>query len=339
MIRYGPGVTSPSTGHRVVVLANPGAGGRRHRRLLPVVLERLAIAGTSPQVLPATSAAEAEHACRQAVAEGATALVAVGGDGTVHAALQAVAGTDVPLAIVPTGTGNDLAAALGVPADPVAAAEAVVAGLVAGTTRQVDLARITPADGDDPAGEGADRPARWYGAVLAAGFDAVVNERANRMRWPRGDRRYDLAIFLELVRLPARRYRIGVDGTWLETDAVLVAVGNTSSYGGGIRICPHANPTDGLLDVVVGAAMPRRTLVRLRPAAYRGTHVDHPLVSSYRARTVTLAADGIVGYADGERCLPLPITVTCHPGALRLLTRPVTDRERAPVAGAGTADG
>lgn len=306
-------MTNPSLADQVVVLSNPTAGGRRHRRLLPTILDRLAANGAQPRLLAASDGAAAERECRQALADGATAVVAVGGDGTVHAALQAVAGTGVPLAIVPTGTGNDLAAALGVPAEPLAAAAAAASGLRSGATRAVDLARVTPA------GQADDAQTRWYGAVLAAGFDAIVNERANRMRWPRGDRRYDLAIFLELARLPVRRYRIGLDGTWLDIDAILVAVGNTASYGGGIRICPAADPTDGLLDVVVGAAMPRRTLVRLRPAAYRGTHVDHPRVSSYRARSVTLEADGIVGYADGERCLPLPVTVTCQPGALRLV--------------------
>ena len=155
--------------------------------------------------------------------------------------------------------------------------------------------------------------------MLAAGFDAIVNERANRMRWPRGPRRYDLAIVVELARLRPRRYRLVLDGVAQEVDAVLIAVGNTASYGGGMRICPAADPHDGLLDVVVGGRFDRRTLMRVKPQIYQGTHVTHPLARVYRARTVELAADGITTYADGERAFELPVTVSAAPGALQLL--------------------
>jgi diacylglycerol kinase (ATP) len=295
----------------VAVLTNPAAGGRRHRRLVPEIIQRLGSSGRELTLVTAHSGAEAEQACRTALDGGATALVAVGGDGTLHAAIQAVAGTEVPFAVVPAGTGNDFATALGVPDDPVAAADRVATGLKAGTTRQLDLARVTGADGEQ----------RWFAAVFGAGFDALVNERANRMRWPRGDRRYDLAILLELLTLRPRHYRIRLDdGEPMRLDAVLVAVGNSPSYGGGIRICPTADPADGLLDVVIGHRMGRATLATLWPRAYRGTHLTHPRVDSHRVRRVEIEAADVVGYADGERCLPLPVTITCEPAALRVVT-------------------
>ncbi|PWU51176.1 diacylglycerol kinase [Micromonospora sp. S4605] len=293
----------------VAVLANPTAGRGRHRGLLPGLLDRLAATGRPVRLLEAHSAEQAEAACHAAVADGVAALVAVGGDGTVHRALQAVAGTAVPFGPVPAGTGNDFAVDTGFPADPLAAVEVIVDALRAGRTRPVDLARLTGADGTR----------RWYGAVLAAGFDAIVNERANRMRWPRGPRRYDLAILVELARLRPRRYKLRLDGEPQEVDAVLVAVGNAPSYGGGMRICPDADLTDGLLDVVVGGRFDRLTLMRVKPSIYQGTHVRHPLVRSYRVREVELAAEGITTYADGERVLDLPVTVTAVPAALRLL--------------------
>ncbi|MBM0240331.1 sphingosine kinase, partial [Micromonospora sp. ATA32] len=222
---------------------------------------------------------------------------------------QAVAGTGVPFGPVPAGTGNDFAADTGYPADPLAAVEVITEAVRSGRSRPVDLARMTGPDGAQ----------RWYGAVLAAGFDAIVNERANRMRWPRGPRRYDLAILVELARLRPRRYTLRLDGEPHELDAVLVAVGNCASYGGGMRICPDADPTDGLLDVMVGGRFDRRTLIRVKPRIYQGTHVRHPLVRSYRARTVELTAEGITTYADGERALDLPVTITAVPGAVRLL--------------------
>lgn len=304
-----PADRAPLPGGPVAVLANPTAGRGRHRALLPRLLDGLAAAGRPVRVLSAVSPGEAEAACRAAVADGIGALVAIGGDGTVHRAMQAVAGTAVPFGPVPAGTGNDFALDTGFPADPVAAVQVIASALRAGRTHVVDLARMTGADGAE----------RWFGAVLAAGFDAIVNERANRMRWPRGPRRYDLAILVELARLRPRRYTLRLDGVPHDLDAVLVAVGNCPTYGGGMRICPAADPTDGLLDVVVAGRVNRRTLVRVKPRIYQGTHVSHPLVTSYRARTVELAADGIVTYADGERSLELPVTISAVPGAVRLL--------------------
>ena len=293
----------------IAVLRNPAAGRGRHGGAVNRALAALAGPDRTVTVLDATTVDEAVTACRKAVADGAGALVAVGGDGTVHLGLQAVAGTGVPYGVIPAGTGNDFAVESGLPTDPVAAATRIVEALAAGRTRSVDLAHLAGPDGYE----------RWFCAVLGAGFDAIVNERANAMSWPKGRRRYDVAIFAELLRLRPRRYRLTLDGETLEQDAVLVAVGNTGTYGGGMRMCPAADPTDGLLDVVVAGPISRTTLLRLQPKVYKGTHVQHSAVTSFRARTVSIEADGITAYADGERTCPLPITVTSHPGALRLL--------------------
>jgi diacylglycerol kinase (ATP) len=293
----------------VAVLVNPTAGRGRHRELVQAVLSALHTSGRDVRALRAHTVAEAAAACHSAVADGAGALVAVGGDGTVHVAVQAVAGTAVPFGVVPAGTGNDFAAEVGVPAQPLAAARAVAEALRTGRTRSVDLARMSGPGGYQ----------RWFAAVLGAGFDAIVNERANAMRWPKGRRRYDLAIFAELLRLRPRRYRIVLDGEPMDVDAVLVAVGNTACYGGGMRMCPDADATDGTLDIVVAGPISRTTLLRLQTRVYKGTHVAHPMVTAYRARVVELAADGITSYVDGERACPLPVTVTAAPAALTLL--------------------
>ena len=298
-----------SGGDDIAVLANPRAGRGRHRGLLPGVLERLGAAGRAVRLLEADTGEDAEKACHRAVAEGVAAVVAVGGDGTVHRALQAVAGAPVGFGVVPAGTGNDFADAVAVPSDPLKAAEAIAAALRDRRDHRLDLARVTTGRGD----------VRWFGAVLAAGFDAVVNERANRMAWPRGPRRYDLAIALEMARLRARPYTLEIDGIDHSFAGVLVAVGNCPSYGGGMRICPDADPRDGLLDVVVADELGRGALVRLKPRLRRGTHVTDPRVHSYRARRVRIDAPGIIGYADGERIAALPLEISCEPGAVRLL--------------------
>jgi diacylglycerol kinase (ATP) len=296
----------------VAVLANPGAGRGRHRAEIPIVLDRLRAAGHEVDLLSAGTVDDAISACRAAVDGGAAALVAMGGDGTVNLALQAVAGTGVPLGAIPGGTGNDFVREIGLPTEVMPAAERIVAALRNGSRRWVDLARAVAGDGSQ----------RWFGAVLGAGFDAIVNERANRMRFPRGPRKYDLAIFAELLRLRPRAYTMRLDGVEQRFEAVLVAVGNTPASGGGMRICPAADATDGLLDIVVVGPVGRATFVRIKPRVYAGTHVDHPQVRSFRATTVEIASDGIVAYVDGERTAPLPVTVTAMPGALTLLDEP-----------------
>jgi diacylglycerol kinase (ATP) len=293
----------------IAVLANRAAGRGRHRGRLSAMLDRLSAGRRPVRLLDARTAADAEKACHRAVADGAAALVAVGGDGTVHQALQAVAGKPVGFGVIPAGTGNDFADGVGVPANPLSAADRIAAAVREGRTQAVDLARMTGPEGE----------VRWFGAVLAAGFDAIVNERANAMRWPRGPRRYDLAILLEMARLRPRRYELIVDGRDVSFDGVLVAVGNCPSYGGGLRICPDADPRDGLLDVVVAAPLGRGALARLKPRLRRGTHLSDPRVSAYRARQVRVGAQDIIAYADGERIGPLPVDVSCVPGAVRLL--------------------
>jgi len=293
----------------LAVLVNPDAGRGRHRGEVAGVLERLRGTGRPVEVVRPERAELVPADCRAALGAGASALVAVGGDGTVHRGLQAVAGTGVPFGIVPAGTGNDIAANLGLPGTVAASTSAIVTALAEGRTRVLDLGRAELADGT----------VRWFAGVLGAGFDALVNERANGMRRPKGPRRYDVAIVAEMLGLRPRRYTIGLDGTSTTVNGVLVAVGNTLAYGGGYRICPAADPTDGLLDVVIGGEFSRVGLLRILPRVRRGTHVGHPLVSCHQAGTVTLAAEGIVAYADGERLGPLPLTATAVPGALTLL--------------------
>jgi diacylglycerol kinase (ATP) len=257
----------------------------------------------------APDAASTATIVRQAVERGVKALVAVGGDGTVHLALQAIAETTIPLGIIPAGTGNDFAIAVGVPTDPLAAADRIIAAVHEGRTHAVDAVRS-----NNPSG-GLD----WWSTVFCSGFDAAVNARANRMRWPRGARRYDLAILAELAWLRPFDFTLELDGEPWRGPAVLVAIGNTATYGGGMRMCPSADPTDGLLDVTIVGPVSRRTLVRVKPQLYDGTHVEHSMVHTRRAKRIVLTAPGATSYADGEPLGNLPLTIEVVPGALQLL--------------------
>jgi len=295
-------VTSSSAD--VAVLVSPSAGRGRGTALGVEILAAFREAGFFPEVLPATSGADGERLAAKAVAAGTRAVVAVGGDGTVHAALQAVAGTATPLAAVPAGTGNDLVRALGGPSDPVAAARAAAHDLAVGATRTVDAGRT----GD-----------RWWATVLCCGFDSAVSDRANRLRWPRGRRRYDVAVLAELARLRPRDLTLVLDGESRTLPITMVAVGNTAWYGGGLKICPGADPSDGLFDVTVVGASTRLELMRTKPRLTEGTHVDHPSVSVFRASRVELSSPGVTTYADGEPVAPLPAVAECVPRALTVI--------------------
>jgi diacylglycerol kinase (ATP) len=288
----------------VAVLVSPAAGRGRAGAVTGAVLAALCAAGGRPRVLEAATREQAERCAAEAVAGGTGAVIAVGGDGTAHAALQAVAGTATPLAVVPAGTGNDLARGLGVPADPAAAARAAVADLLDGRTSAVDAGRAG---------------GRWWATVLCCGFDSAVTDRANRLRWPRGRRRYDVAILAELARLRPREVTLVLDGEPATLPVTLVAVGNTAWYGGGMRVCPDADVADGLFDVTVVGPMTRWQLVRSRPRLTAGTHVGHPSVTVHRARRVELSSPGMTAYADGEPVAPLPMTAECVPGALQVV--------------------
>ncbi|MFF4253178.1 diacylglycerol kinase [Streptomyces sp. NPDC001663] len=290
----------------ITLFVNPTAGRGRGAHAAQPAASALRAAGFAVRTVSGENAEEAFTRARAAVADGTGALVAVGGDGMLNLALQAVAGTATPLGLVAVGTGNDFARALGLPLrDPAAAGRVLADALKEGRLRDIDLGQ---ADG------------HWFGAVLASGFDSRVNDRGNRMRWPKGRLRYDLAMLAELAAFRPFPYRITLDdGDVQEVEATLVAVGNGPSYGGGMRICPGADLTDGLFDVTVVGDCGRATLLKVFPSVYRGTHVEHPKVTVFRAAKVELAAEGITGYADGERLGPLPLTARCVPGALRVV--------------------
>ena len=297
----------------VALLTNPTAGRGRAARARDRALAAMDQAGLRVRTLQGPDGVAAAELARTAVAAGVDALVVCGGDGMVQLGAEAVAGTGTPLGIVPAGTGNDVARALGLPRGDAAAAARVV---VHARTRTVDLARCRSA------GPGPPRDTdRLFVTVLAAGFDALVNERADRMSRPRGQARYTLATLLELRALDPVDYALVLDGRARDVDATLVTVGNTDSYGGGLRITEGARVDDGLLDVVVIRPMSRRRLVRLYPELFRGTHVTAPEYEHHRVRTVSLTTPRrrVVAYADGERVGALPLTVDVRPRALEVL--------------------
>lgn len=292
---------------RMGLMINPTSGKNTGAQVGQQALSLLRDAGVDVLDLSASDARSAVEQGRAAIGSGAIdRLVVGGGDGMVHLGANLCAGTPVSLGVIAAGTGNDIARELGL---PVRDAAASVQRILSSSTRQVDAARHTTATGEQ----------KWFLGVLAAGFDAVVNERANQLTWPKGPMRYNLAILRELPVFRAIPYTLVLDGERIDTEAMLVAVGNGPAYGGGMRVTPDASFDDGLLDVLILRKISTFEFLRVFPKVFKGTHVSHPAVQIRRARTVSLEAEGIVSYADGERFAPLPMSMEVVPGALTVL--------------------
>jgi diacylglycerol kinase (ATP) len=294
-------LTNPLSGHGTAVHAAQAAIARLHARGIEVV------------EIIGDDAEDARHLAAAALERGTDALMATGGDGVISNALQVLAGTDIPLGIIPAGTGNDHAREFGIPTkDPEAAADIVADGWA----ETIDLGRIRDGSGTE----------KWFGTVAATGFDSLVTDRANRMRWPHGRLRYYVAMLAELSQLRMLPFRLVLDGAReIEADITLAAFGNTRSYGGGLLICPNADYTDGLLDITMAHTASRTKLVRLFPTVMKGTHVELDEVSTARAKTIHVECPGINVYADGDFACLLPAEIYAVPAALQVL-RPARSR-------------
>lgn len=295
---------------QVTLLTNPAAGHGNAPHAAENAITRLQQRGVDVVAIVGADADHARRLIEAALDRGTDALVVAGGDGVISHALQALAGGDVPLGIIPAGTGNDHAREYGLPTkDPAAAADVIAEGW----TETVDLGRIRDAAGT----------AKWFGTVVATGFDSLVSDRTNRMRWPHGRFRYILATLAELSRVRLLPYRLVLDGkTELVADLTLAAFGNTRSYGGGMLICPNADHADGLLELTMVHSASRKRLIRLFPTVFKGTHVDLDEVTTTRAVSVDVESPGLSAYADGEYACALPAEICAVPSALQIL-RPV----------------
>ncbi|XAS70846.1 YegS/Rv2252/BmrU family lipid kinase [Micrococcaceae bacterium Sec5.1] len=293
---------------KVALAINPTASFGRHGLAGDEAAACLRARGCDVVVLEAGSYDDLRTLVDEALTSGISALVVVGGDGMVHLGVNALAGLDVPLGIVPAGTGNDVARLLGLPlTDTNAACNRLLESMAAGG-RKIDAGRVT-----------ASGRSTYFAGVLSAGFDAAVNERANSWRWPRGKSRYNLAMLRELGSFRRIEYTVTADGEQWRQPALLISAANGQSIGGGMRITPDALPDDGWLDLFVVKPLSRLRFLAVFPKVFTGKHLGHPAVEIRRVRKVRLEAEGVVAYADGERVGSLPVVVEVVPRGLRVL--------------------
>lgn len=297
----------------IVVLGNRNAGRGRANQALPELLDALRRAGHGLRVIDEPDAARARRALHGMT--DAQAVIACGGDGTVHVALQFALQQRLPLGIVPAGSGDDIARAIGLPhgrrrRDVRHAIKHCVNSV--GTHRPVDVVWATTADGRREA----------FLGVMAAGFDSRVNERANRMTFPPGTAKYVWAMLRELRSFTPIEYRVELDGATIAMQGMLVAVGNGSTYGGGMRVCPGADVRDGVVEVLIVGALPRMKFLALFPKVFTGAHVRHPVTHVVSAPSLVLTAPGQTAWADGEYLGPTPVQLTVAPLAVEIIGAP-----------------
>ena len=288
---------------RLLVIWNPHSGGGGFKRDEPLVVEALRGLGYEVEERPTQGPGDAKRLAREGVAEGFDIVCALGGDGTVNETINGLAGSGVPLAIIPTGTVNVLAMELGIPLDPPDA----VRLLDSGTLSWIDLGLA----GD-----------RYFALMAGVGMDAAVVASLN-----------------PVMKKALKEAAFAVQGlaTYLTKDEPLIRVtcaertvegyfavfGNASNYGGGFGITPLADMRDGLLDVCVLKDKSLLSTVWYWTAALINAHIKHPKVEYFRteaAQVATVEPDKeVLVQTDGEMAGKLPLTCSVVPRALRVV--------------------
>ena len=276
-----------------LVAVNPTSGHGKGALFGVRVTHYLSSKGIKYQVFSAQSAqqlrTEIEGALDSQEFEG---VISVGGDGLAHLILQLAVPRRIPFAIIPAGTGNDIVRTLGWSLDDL---DSYLGQILSTSARSIDLGNVD---------------SEWFAAILSTGFDSVVNERANSLKWPKGPQRYNAAIALELAKFQPIEYEITMDSSTITTEAMLIAVGNGRSYGGGMLVCPQEQLHDGLFDVMILEPVSKIEFLKVFPKVFSGSHISHPAVKTYRTSKISINADA-VAYADGERIGHAPVSAEC----------------------------
>jgi len=276
-----------------LVVINPSSGQGKGATVGSKVTSHLSCRAIEYQVLSANSAQSLRIELEVTVdATEYQGIISVGGDGLAHLVLQVAIPRKIPFAVIPAGTGNDIVRTLGWSLTDI---DGYLDRIVSTESSAIDLGNVD---------------SEWFAAILSTGFDSVVNERANSLSWPHGPQRYNLAIALELPKFKPIEYEITMDSVKITTEAMLIAVGNGRSYGGGMLVCPHAQINDGLFDVMILEPVSKVEFLKVFPKVFSGSHLSHPAVKTYRTQKISISADA-VAYADGERIGRAPVSAEC----------------------------
>ncbi len=276
-----------------LVAINPSSGHGKGSTFGKRVTDYLSSKEVSYRVFSAQSASQLRNEIESSLdSQRYQGIISVGGDGLAHLILQLAVPRSIPFAIIPAGTGNDIVRTLGWSLTDI---DGYLDQVISTKARPIDLGNVD---------------SEWFAAILSTGFDSVVNERANSLKWPKGPQRYNAAIALELPKFQPIQYEITIDSSTLTTEAMLIAVGNGRSYGGGMLVCPQAQINDGLFDVMILEPVTKVEFLKVFPKVFSGSHISHPAVKTFRTQKVSIVADA-VAYADGERIGLAPVSAEC----------------------------
>jgi YegS/Rv2252/BmrU family lipid kinase len=289
----------------LVLLVNPSSGGGRALKLLPRV-ESVLDARRHPFRVQRTKSLDHGIANALRAIEGGEVPVVISGDGMIGAIGGAMAGEETPLGIIPGGRGNDLARVLGIPTEPEAAIEVVLAG----QSRAIDVGEVN---------------GRRFLGIASVGFDSDANRRANESRLLRGNLVYAYAALRTLVGWKSARFTLAIGGERTRIEGYSVVVANNKAYGGGMYIAPDAELDDGEFDVVTIGQVGKLRFLGNLPKVFKGTHVRNDEVNVIRTSRLGLSASRpFAVYADGEHLTDLPADLRVIPRALRVLAPPAT---------------
>jgi len=287
-------------GMPLALLVNPSSAGGKTLKLLPRVEAALDASRVEFRVQRTKGL---EHGAEQALLaiEANELPVVISGDGLLGAVGGAMAGSEVPLGLIPGGRGNDFARVLGIPDDP----ERAVATVLAGHSRRVDVGEVN---------------GKRFLGIASVGFDSEANRRANETHFLRGNTVYAYAALRTLLSWKPARFTIRVDEERLRVSGYSISVANSRAFGGGMYIAPDAELDDGEFDIVSVGEVGKLRFVGNLPKVFKGTHVDEDEVFVFRARHLELSASKpFPVYADGEHLTDLPASLRVLPHALSLL--------------------
>ncbi len=289
-----------------LVVINPSAGGGKGAREGERVIDYLQKKNLPFYKVSGASISDSLKQVDQAISsQKFSTLVAVGGDGLIHALLERISHNNLTLLAIPAGTGNDFAKSVGMHKKSV---ENIFASLTRMQPKVIDLGLAK--------GPGYEK---YFVQILSSGFDAHVNDRANHFKRVKGRFKYVIAVLAELSLFKSLEYSIKWDGKILTQRAMMVIVANGSNYGGGMKICPHADQSDQMLDLMYVKKVSRARLLAVFPRVFIGAHVNHPKIKFERASSFELQGQTIA-FADGEYLGKLPVHVSIAPYKLLVYT-------------------
>jgi diacylglycerol kinase family enzyme len=293
---------------RFLAIVNPAAGRGRTVKLAGVQLARLREGGLRVDVIASSGPGHAVQLAREAYEQGYRRFLAVGGDGTAHEMLNGIFGREtlaerIELGFLPLGTGNSFLRDF-----TKDGAKSSLEALLTGRKRRVDLLRLHHATGTI-----------YSFNLLSVGFTADVGALTNRIFKPFGHLGYLLGVFVRVVQLKRRGFRMrsDADESWDERRCLFLTFNNSKYTGGTMMIAPQADPTDGLIEYVRWGPIGRLGLLKMLPRLYDGTHIEHPLAERRAVKHVEFALDAPVDVMiDGEIVTLDCKTLDILPGAM-----------------------